>query len=400
VRVVLSHRIVLVPTATQELLLRQAVGVSRFAYNWALAEWKRQYQAGEKPSEVALRRQLNSIKRQQFPWMRLVPKSVPQQAIKNCGAAFRRYFQKHSRYPKFKKKGVRDSARFDNGPGPFEFVGKRVRLPVMGWVKLREELRFSGKALSATVRRVADRRFVSVPVEVDLPDPVRASQAAVGVDLGVSTAATLSSGEKLPGPKALHAHLERLQRLSRWHSRKKKGSNNRRKSAMRLARLHARISSVRQDWLHRTTTRLAREFALMGIEDLHVRGMMMNRKLARNMGDIGFQEFRRQLEYKSMLYGAELVTASRWFPSSKMCSACGRISKELPLSLREWTCECGAFHDRDINAASNLRRYALDRASRARINACGEEGSDAGLTASMKPASLKQESAMSYLGMD
>ena len=153
-RVVLSHRIALVPTARQEVLLRQAVGVSRFAYNWALAEWQRQYQGGEKPSEAALRRQLDSIKRQQFPWMLLIPKSVPQQAIKNCGAAFRRYFQKQSRCPKFKKKGVRDSARFDNGPGTFEFAGTRVRLPVVGWVKLREELRFSGKSLSTTVRRV------------------------------------------------------------------------------------------------------------------------------------------------------------------------------------------------------------------------------------------------------
>lgn len=399
-RVVLSHRIALVPTAAQEVLLRQAVGVSRFAYNWALAEWKRQYQAGEKPSEVALRRQLNASKRQQYPWMLLVPKSVPQQAIKNCGAAFRRFFQKQGRYPKFKKKGMRDSARFDNGPGTFEFAGKRVRLPVIGWVKLREELRFSGKALSATVRRVADRWFVSVPVEVDLPEPVRESQAAVGIDLGVNTAATLSSGEKLPGPKALPAHLERLQRLSRWHSRKKQGSNNRRKSAMRLARLHARISNVRHDWLHQTTTRLVCEFAVMGIEDLNVRGMMATEKLARNIADIGFYEFRRQLEYKARLHGAQLVPASRWFPSSKMCCVCGRISEELPLSIREWTCACGTFHDRDINAARNLRRYALDRASCARINACGEEGSGAGLTASVKPASLKQESGMSYLGMD
>ena len=399
-RVVLSHRIALVPTAAQEALLRQAVGVSRFAYNWALAEWKRQYQAGEKPSEAALRRQLNFIKHQQFPWMRLVPKSVPQQAVKNCGAAFQRFFKKQGGYPKFKKKGVRDSARFDNGPGTFEFDGQRIRLPVIGWVKLREELRFSGKALSATVNRVADRWFVSVPVEVAMPEAVRESQAAVGIDLGVSTAATLSSGKKLSAPKALHAHLERLQRLSRRHSRKKKGSHNRRKSAMQLARLHARISHVRQDWLHQTTTRLVREFAVVGIEDLNVRGMMANQKLARNIGDIGFHEFRRQLEYKAMLYGADLVTASRWFPSSKMCSECGLIAEGLPLSIREWTCECGAFHDRDINAARNLRRYALDRASCARINACGEEGSDAGLTASVKPASLKQESAMSCLGMD
>ena len=273
-RVVLSHRIALVPSSAQEVLLRQAVGVSRFAYNWALAEWQRQYQAGGKPGEVALRRQLNALKRQQYPWMLLVPKSVPQQAIKNCGAAFQRFFHKQGRYPKFKKKGVRDSARLDNGPGTFEFAGRRVRLPVIGWVKLREELRFSGKALSATVRCVADRWFVSVPVEVDLPEAVRENQAAVGIDLGVRTAATLSSGEKLAGPKALHAHLERLQRLSRRHSRKKKGSHNRGKSALRLARLHARIWNVRQDWLHQTTTGLVRHFAVLGIEDLHVRGLL------------------------------------------------------------------------------------------------------------------------------
>jgi putative transposase len=152
--------------------------------------------------------------------------------------------------------------------------------------------------------------------------------------------------------------------------------------------------------LHQTTTRLVREFSVIGIEDLNVRGMMANEKLARNIGDIGFHEFRRQFEYKARLYGADLVTASRWFPSSKICSECGLIAEELPLSIREWTCKCGAFHDRDINAARNLRRYALDRASCARINACGEEGSDAGLTTSVKPASLKQESAMSCLGMD
>ena len=169
---------------------------------------------------------------------------------------------------------------------------------------------------------------------------------------------------------------------------------------MRLARWRARISNVRQDRLHQTTTRLVREFSVMGIEDLNVRGLMATEKLARNIADIGFQEFRRQLEYKARLYDTELVTASRWFPSSKICSVCGRISEELPLSIREWTCECGTFHDRDINAARNLRRYALDRASCARINACGEEGSGAGLTASVKPASLKQESAMSHLGMD
>jgi transposase len=135
-------------------------------------------------------------------------------------------------------------------------------------VKLREERRFSGKALSTTVSRVADRWFVSVPIEVDIPEAVRESQAAVGIDLGVRTTATLSSGEKLTGPKALHVHLEKLQRLSRQHSRKKKGGNNRRKSAMRLARLRARICHIRQDWLHQTTTRLVKEFSVDGYIDI------------------------------------------------------------------------------------------------------------------------------------
>ena len=398
-RSVLTHKIALCPNQQQEAMLRQAVGVARFSYNWALAEWQSQYKAGGKPNEAALRRLLNSVKREQFQWMLDVPKSVPQQAIKNLGNAFRRFFKKQGKYPKFKRKGQHDSARFDNGPDTFSFDGKSIKLPKLGWLKLREPLRFQGKPLSATVSRVADRWFVSIPVEVELPEPASESQAAVGVDLGVSTAATLSSGEKLEGPKALKANLDRLRRLSRRHSRKVKGSNNRRKSAMKLARLHARISAIRQDWCHQTTTRLVREYGVIGVEDLNVRGMMANEKLARHIADIGMHEFKRQLIYKAKMHGVEVIEADRWFPSSKTCSECGLIVGKLPLSVREWTCECGAHHDRDVNAALNLRRYALARASCARSNVCGEEGSGAALSGSVKPASKKQKSdPASYLG--
>jgi IS605 OrfB family transposase len=293
------------------------------------------------------------------------------------------------------------SAQFHQAPTvPVDAAGSQVRAPASD-----QELRGGVSAILQQAGPLSEfqeegrARFCTLGQRPrDMPEPVRESQAAVGVDLGLSTTATLASGEKLVGPKAQAAHLERLQRLSRWHSRKKKGSHNRRKSTMRLARLHARVSHVRRAWLHQTTTRLVREFSVTGIEDLNVRGMMANEKLARNIADIGFHEFRRQLEYKARLYGAEAVTASRWFPSSKKCSACGRLWEELPLSIREWTCECGTFHARDIKAARNLRRYALHRASCARINACGEEGSGAGLTPSVKPTSL--ESTMSYLGMD
>jgi len=372
VHVTLSHRIALDPTTEQERVLRQAVGVARFAYNWALAEWKREYETGEKPKERKLRRQLNAIKREKFPWMLDVPKSVPQQAIKNLGKAFQAFFEGHADYPKFKKKFQHDWARLDNGPGTFRVSAKRIGVPRFGELRMREELRFAGKALSATVSREADRGLVSIPVEIERPEPKRESQAAVGVDLGITTTATLSTGEKLDGPKALKSNLRRLQRCSRAHSRKKRGSANRRKSAARLARIHQRIGNIRQDWLHKTTTWLASVFTLIGVEDLNVRGMLANRHLARAIADIGCREFRRPLDYKGKLYGAQVVVADCGYPSSRLCSVCGSRLENLSLSDRTWTCpECGSVHDRDENAAKNLEHYAY-REFHGNVYACGE----------------------------
>ena len=391
-RTVLTHRIELKPNPRQEGLFRQSVGASRFAYHWALAEWQRQFEAGEKPNEAALRRQFNAIKPIEFPWILDLPKSIPQQAIKNVGRAYQRFFQKQSKFPRFKKRGVRDSARLDNGPGTFECDGSRVRLPKIGWVRMHETLRFDGKPLSATLSREADRWFISIPVAIERPEPVCESPATVGIDLGVSTAVTLSTGEKIDSPKPLKKALRRLKRRSRRHSRKQKGSANRRKSARKLAKLHARIAHVRQDWTHQTTTDLTRRFAVIGIENLNVKGMMANDKLSRSISDIGFYEFRRQLEYKAALSGSTVVVVDRWFPSSKTCSDCGCGRESLPLSVREWTCtECGAVHDRDVNAAKNLQRAALATASWAGSHACGEEGAGRSRKTPVKPASVKQE---------
>jgi putative transposase len=330
-----------------------------------LAEWKRRYDAGEKPTESTLRKQLNAIKDESFPWMRDVPKSVVQQAIKNLGRAFQRFFAKQARYPKFKKKGrSRDSARFDNGPETFRFDGKKIRLPVIGLVRMREELRFEGRALSATVSCVAGKWFVSVPVEIDNPEPVRENQAAdVGIDLGVTTAATLSKEdgvESKEGPKPLRRMLKKLRRLSKEHSRKAKGSENRKKSAAKLASLHYRIACQREDWLHKTTTDIVRRFDRIGIEDLNVRGMMANDKLSRAISDVGFFEFRRQLTYKAALHGCRLHVVDRWFPSTKMCPACGRIDRSISLSDRMLSCKCGLVMDRDARAATNLRQALPD----------------------------------------
>src|SRR5712691_4984404 len=323
-----------------------------------------------------------------------VTKNAPQQGIKNLGAAFKQFFTGKGKYPRFKKKGVADSFRADNGTDKnhrhaVEVNGRRVKLPVLGWVRMHEPLRFNGKVQSAVVSRTADRWFVSLTVEIEHQTPVRESQEVGGVDLGVSSLATISDGNTLVGPKALRSNLARLKRLSRSLSRKVKGSANRRKAKAKIARLHARIAHIRADALHKLTTALVTRFAVIGIEDLNVRGMMANDRLSRSIADMGFHEFRRQLAYKAAMYGSQVVVAGRWYPSSKTCADCGVVREALPLSVRAWDCpDCGSHHDRDVNAAKNLMKLAASST----VAACAEEGSGLGHKAKVKPASVKQES--------
>lgn len=390
----IAHRIALDPNNVQATYLARAAGTARFAYNWALAEWKRHYEAWKadnslpKPSQHALRRQLNAVKREQFPWMLEVTKNAPQMAIIQLGQAFQNFFAGRARYPSFRKKGVHD--RFTLTNDQFDIDAFRIRIPNLGWVRMRETLRFTGKIMSATVSRVADKWFVSI--NVDTPDSSHLLQAenqgAAGVDLGVSALATLSTGEKVPGPKAHKALLDRLRKLSRSLSRKVKGSANRRKAKARLAKLHARIAAIRSDAVHKLTTDLTRRFHTIGIEDLNVRGMMANRHLARSIADMSFFEFRRQLEYKAAMRGGVVKVADRFYASSKTCSACRHKLEALPLSVREWTCPaCGVVHDRDVNAAINLKNMAVSST----VAACGEEGSGPTRKRRVKPASAKQE---------
>jgi putative transposase len=390
----IAHRIALDPNNVQATYFARASGTARFAYNWALAEWKQQYDAWKadstlpKPSQAALRRQLNAIKREQFPWMLEVTKNAPQMAIIQLGQAFQNFFAGRARYPQFRKKGVHD--RFTLTNDQFDLDGSRIRIPNLGWVRMRETLRFAGKIMSATVSRVADRWFVSIAV--DTPDsshlPQAENQGEAGVDLGVWALATLSTGEAIAGPKPHKALLGRLRRLSRSLSRKQKGSANRRKARAKLAGLHARIAAIRSEALHKLTTDLTRRFHTIGIEDLNVRGMVRNRHLARSIADMGFFEFRRQLEYKAAMRGGQVVVADRFYASSKTCSACGHKLDELPLVVREWMCPtCGTVHDRDVNAAINLKNMAVSST----VTACGEEGSGSGRKTRVKPASAKQE---------
>jgi len=390
----IAHKIALKPNNKQRTYFFKAAGVARFAYNWALAEWTRQYEAWKedntlaKPSQMALRRQLNGLKREHFPWMLEVTKNAPQMAIIQLGEAFKNFFAKRNQYPTFRKKGIYD--RFSLTNDQFQVDGSRIRIPNLGWVRMRETLRFTGKIMSATISRVADRWFVSITVDSQKQflAAVTENQGAVGVDLGLSTLATLSTGEVIRGAKAHRLLLKRLQRLSRRMSKKQKGSQNRKKIQLKLARLHARITNIRRDALHKLTSDISSRFDMIGIEALHVRGMMKNRRLARSIADMSFYEFRRQVEYKTERRGGIVIVADRWFASSKICSCCDYKLDILPLSVREWICpSCHIKHDRELNAAVNLRNMAVSST----VSACGEEGAGLGRKTKVKPPSVKQE---------
>jgi putative transposase len=389
-----AHRIRLDPNDVQATYFARAAGTARFAYNWALDAWQKQYEAWKidptlpKPNEAALRRQLNAVKGEQFPWMLGVTKNAPQMAIMQLGRAFDNFFARRARFPTFRKKGRHD--RFSLSNDQFRIQGKHIRIPKLGWVRMRETLRFAGHVVSATISRLADHWYASITV--DCPEhsgsPAE-NQGAVGVDFGITALATLSTVEQFAGPKALRTKLNRLRRAARSLSRKVKGSRNRRKAKLKLARLHERIANIRRDSLHRLSTSITRRFHTIAIEDLNVKGMMANARLARSIADMGFRELRRQLEYKSAWRGGQVVVVDRWFPSSKLCSGCGYKHETLDLGTRQWACPgCGTCHERDVNAAINLKKMAVSSTA----SACGGEGAGLVREPEAKPAPVKQES--------
>jgi putative transposase len=388
----LAHRIRLEASPAQRDYFARAAGTARRVWNWALAEWLRQLAAGQKPNAMALKKQFNTIKYTDpdwldvdgTPWLRTIHRDAHAQPFANLVKAWSRYFEQRragekAHPPRFKKKG-RCVDSFYLANDKFRLEGQAAVLPKIGRVALREALRWSGKIMGASVSREADHWYLSIQVEVREQDAIRrrAGEGITGVDLGVSSAATLSSGEKIAAPRPLKAALRRLRIRGRRLSRKleaakaavgiagriPKGtrlpvSKNRTKGTQALARLHARIARVRKDFTHKVTTRLCRENQAVGIEDLNVKGMLANAKLARAIADVGFYEFRRQLHYKAQRYRTRIVLADRWYPSSKLCSGCWARNGDLTLGERAWTCAgCGAHHDRDVNAAVNLQRLA------------------------------------------
>lgn len=355
------------PTPRQERHLARAFGSARWAWNFALGEISRGWsERQESLSTIDLSRKVTELKRTERPWLRDVASTVVTQSLRDLDRAYRNFFQKRARYPRFKKRRMAQSIRYQLDPRQKDtFVaGERLVLPKLGSLRLVWSRVPVGRPLMVTVRRdPVGRYFVTFAIEEGI-EPLPPSDSAVGIDLGLHHAATLSDGRKLEAPRPLRSRIRRVQHLGRIVSRRKRGSNRREQARARLARAHARVRDSRNDWHHKVTTSLVRENQTLVVEDLNVSGMLRNRSLARSLADTAFSEFVRQLEYKALWYGRTLVKVDRFYPSSKRCSVCGLVLEALGLGERQWTCpDCGVRHDRDLNAARNLLEEGLRMAT-------------------------------------
>ncbi len=374
----LSHKIEIKPNNEQAKHLTHACGVARFTYNWALHRRIEAYKAGEHTTPKLLKAEFNQIKYTQFPFVMDVTKCAAEQALANLNTAYQRFFKKQARFPKFKKKGKRDSFYISNDILKIEST--RVRVPKLGWVKTTEALRFKGKILSAVVSKHAHKWFISIAVELNEDQIPKAceNQAAIGVDLGIKALATLSNGEAFEGPKPLKKNLKKLRRANKRLSRRIKGSKNREKAYRHLARIHYRVACTRKDSLDKLSTYLCENFKIICVEDLATGNMLKNHKLARAISDMGWGELKRQLVYKSELCGNDLRVIGRFEPTSKTCCCCGNVKDSLKLSDRVYKCgHCGLVLDRDLNAALNICTVGLTG-----TYACGDigAGSNSGLS--------------------
>lgn len=401
-----AFRYELDPTVMQRAVLGRHCGAARWAWNWALARRIEQFKTNEGKARftnaIEQHRQINAIKDDpETCWLREVSKCAPQEALRNLDRAFKnmRDAKKAGRkvgFPKFKKRGSGGSFRL-TGAVRVE-SSRRVRLPIIGSVRTKEDTRkFRGRILSATVSEEVGRWYVSFAVEVERSDPETPDGPPVGIDLGLTTFATLSTGEKIEAPKPLARSLRRLRRAQRVVSRRMKGSSRRRKAVRRLGRAHRRVRNIRRDFLHKLSSRLAGQNREIHLEDLNVGGMVRNRHLARAISDAGWREFRTMLEYKCRWRGSALVIHDRWFPSSKTCSGCGSVKMILLLSERQYACErCGLVLDRDENAAINLLNRATG--SSPGSNARGDRGAGRGPRSSAKPGRRSENHIVSCLG--
>ncbi|WAZ19041.1 transposase [Streptomyces cinnabarinus] len=384
------------PTGEQAAELSRTFGCVRLVYNKALEDRTRAWYGEQRRiSYVQSSAALTQWKKSEELAFLTAVSSVPlQQALRHLQAAFGNFFAKRAQYPRYKsRKKSRASAEYTRSA--FTWRGGRLTLAKMAApldIRWSRPLPHGAEPTTVTVSRdPAGRWFVSLLCE-DTLAPAPATTAAVGIDAGITSLVTLSTGETISNPRHERRDRARLARAQRELSRKAKGSNNRAKARVKAARVHARIADRRRDFLHKLSTRLVRENQTVVIEDLTVRNLLKNGTLARAISDAAWTDLRMMLEYKCAWYGRELVVIDRWFPSSKLCGPCGTVAAKMPLNVREWTCGCGAMHDRDVNAARNILAAGLA------ASACGDGVRPQRESSRTGRSSVKQETQRATAG--
>ena len=364
----IAYKTELKPNNAQASYFWRCAGIGRFVYNWALANWKQQYEDGEKPSAYRLKKQFNAIKYEQCPFVAEVPYAVTESAFNNLKSAFQHFFRrikngdKKAGYPKFKSRKHPHQSFSVRGT---KVEHDRVRLTGIGWVRLKERgyIPTDGKyGIYVTISLKAGRWYISVLVETQDEAPLSTSQLVIGADFGLKTLVVLSNGETFENPHCLKEAMSKLNRLQRELARRKQGGSNWRKTKLKLQCQHAKVARIRAHILHNISHHVTADVRpkVIVLEDLNVSGMVSNHHLAQAISDVGFYELRRQIEYKAARYGCEVLLASQWYPSSKTCSLCGWHNPDLTLADRTFVCpECGLELDRDHNAALNLAKLGM-----------------------------------------
>ena len=352
------------PDKEQREMFLKHIGACRFVYNLSLEQKIKTYGTDKTTlSCYDLNAMLPDLKKE-FDWLKEVNSQSLQQTNRNLDSAFTRFFREKRGFPKFKSK--KNPAQSFDVPQNYivDFDNNQVKLPKIGWIKTKLSRLFEGISKTATVSITATEKFfISILVDDGKEKPKKEPfgyDSTIGLDVGIKDFVTMSDGTKVDNPKFLKSSLQRLNVLQRKVSRKKKGSKNRDEAKYQVAKRYEKITNQRKDFLHKITTKLVRENQAIAVETLNVAGMMKNHCLAQAIGDGSWSEFFRQLEYKCEWYGKTLLRLGRFDPSSKICSVCGSINRDLKLSDREWTCAgCGTLHDRDINASINIKKFAL-----------------------------------------
>ncbi|TDN67396.1 RNA-guided endonuclease TnpB family protein [Paraburkholderia sp. BL10I2N1] len=358
-----AYRFRFYPTPQQEVILARTFGCARFAYNHMLRQrtdawYERQERMGYHETSAAL----TALKRtEEHAWLNEVSSVPVQQALRHLQTAFANFFARRAKYPTFRRKDGPQSAEYTTSA--FRWDGTTLKLAKMDAplaIRWSRTIPRGAKVTTVTVSKdTADRYHVSMLCD-DVVSARPAVAGKIGIDLGLTHFASLSTGEKIAAPNVFRKNEEKLAKLQRRLAKKLKGSANRRKARLKVARMHARTADARRDFLHKLSTRLINENQVIAIESLSVKNMQKNRCLSKSISDASWSEFTRQLEYKARWYGRTLIGIDRWYPSSKRCSDCGHTVAKMSLKVRAWTCpECGSIHDRDVNAARNVLAAGL-----------------------------------------